>query len=103
MKNDVVVIKLDRARFLRFGHKALKQLGALTGKGLSEMGTDEFDLEQLETILYCGLLSDAKANGEVLKLEDMEDLLDQADSYSEVLESMNKALSLAFGGGKEKN
>jgi hypothetical protein len=102
-KNDVVVIKLDRPRFLRFGHKALKKLSALTGKGLANMGMDDFDLEELEKILYCGLLSDAKENGDILKLEDMEDLLDYADSYNEILEALNLALANAFGSGGEKN
>jgi hypothetical protein len=102
-KNDVVVIKLDRPRFIRFGHKALKKLGALTGKGLANMEMEEFDLEELEKILYCGLLSDAKENNETLKLEDMEDLLDCADSYQEIIEAMNKALTNAFGQGAEKN
>ncbi|MEH7503290.1 hypothetical protein V7152_14975 [Neobacillus drentensis] len=102
-KNDVVVINLDRPRFLRFGHKALKKLGALTGKGLANMGTEDFDLDELEKILFCGLLSDAKENGETLKLEDMEDILDHADSYNELLGKMNLALSKAFGSGAEKN
>jgi predicted solute-binding protein len=102
-KNDVVVINLDRPRILRFGHKALKKLGALTGKGLADLGENDFDLEELEKILYCGLLSDAKENGETLKLEDMEDLLDQAESYNELLEAMNLALTNAFGQGDEKN
>lgn len=102
-KNDVVVINLDRPRFLRFGHKALKKLGALTGKGLDNLGEGDFDLEELEKIIYCGLLSDAKENGETLKLEDMEDLLDHAESYNQLLEAMNLALGKAFGPGEEKN
>lgn len=102
-KNDVVYINLDRPRYLRFGHKALKKLGALTGKGLESLGDGNFDLEELEKILYCGLLSDAKENGEALKLEDMEDLLDEADSYEDLLEKMNLALEKAFGSGDEKN
>jgi hypothetical protein len=103
-KNDVLVINLDRPRFLRYGHKALKKLGALTGKGLAELGeNDDFDLEELEKILYCGLLSDAKENGETLNLEDMEDLLDKADSYNSLLDAMNLALTNAFGQGDEKN
>jgi predicted solute-binding protein len=102
-KNDVVVINLDRPRFLRYGHRALKKLGALTGKGLADLGENDFDLEEMEKIIYCGLLSDAKENGETLKLEDMEDLLDQAESYNELLEAMNLALTNAFGPGDEKN
>jgi hypothetical protein len=101
--NDAVVINLDRPRFLRFGHKALKKLSAMNGKSLDELGADDFDLEELEQIFYYGLSKDAKENGETLKLEDMEDLLDYADSYSELLEKMNLALSKAFGSGDEKN
>jgi hypothetical protein len=104
VKNDLTLIKLDRPRFVRFGHKALKTLSALTGKSLQELDFENFDLDDVEKILYCGLLSDAKANGEVLKLEDMEDLLDQAESYQEIINTMGEAISKAFGNSeKEKN
>jgi hypothetical protein len=102
-KNDLVVIKLDRPRFLRFGHKALKQLSALTGKGIAQMDMSNFDLEDLEKILFCGLLSDARENNETLKLEDMEDLLDKADSFVEITEKMTEAFNKSFGSGEEKN
>jgi hypothetical protein len=103
-KNDVVLIELDRVRELRFGHKALKKLMALTGKSLDTFDTDSFDIEELEKVLYCGLLSDAKEHGEVLKLEDMEDLLDQAPSYGELMDKMQEAFQVAFGQmGVEKN
>lgn len=96
-KNTEVVVQLDRPRFIRFGHRALKQLSALTGRKLQEaIKNEEFSLEELEKIMYCGLLSDAKANNEVLKLEDMEDLLDQAPNFNHVIDSMNKALDNAF-------
>ena len=105
MKNDVVMIKLDKPRFLRYGHKALKKLTAITGKTFDEINLDNFDLETLEIVLYCGLLSDAKENNETIKLEDMEDLLDQADSYSDIISAMGKAFEAAFGtnGTNEKN
>lgn len=95
-KNNYVFIELDRPRFVRFGHKALKQLFALTGKKIGTLTADEFDLGELEKIMYCGLMSDAKQNGENLKLEDMEDLLDHAENFNEIVESMNKALDMAF-------
>ena len=39
-----------------------------------------------------------------LKLEDMEDLLDLAESFGEIMEAMNKALEIAFmKTEKEKN
>ena len=96
------MIKLDKPRFLRYGHKALKKLTAITGKTFDEINLDNFDLETLEIVLYCGLLSDAKENNETIKLEDMEDLLDQADSYSDIISSMTKAFEAAFG-TNEKN
>lgn len=101
MNNDVVTIKLDRVRVLKYGHKALKTMIALTGKSLTDFNMNEFDLNELEKIIYCGLLSDAKANNEVLKLEDMEDLLDEAESFQYVVDKMSEAFEKAFGTGEE--
>lgn len=102
-KNDVVILNLDRPRELRFGHKALKTLIALTGKDIDAINIGEgMDLEEIEKIVYCGLLSDARANGETLKLEDMEDLLDQAQ-FSEIITKMTEALKKAFGSIAEGN
>lgn len=103
-KNTMVVINLDRPRFVRFGHKALKQLGALTGKKLEQMDENDFDLADLEKIMWCGLQADAREHGEDLKIEDMEDLLDSANSFAEIMNAMNKALEQAFQRTeKEKN
>jgi hypothetical protein len=103
-KNNLVYINLDRPRFVRFGHKALKQLGALTGKKLEEMDENDFDLADLEKIMWCGLQADAKEHGEDLKIEDMEDLLDSAESFGEIMIAMNKALEQSFQRTeKEKN
>lgn len=103
-KNPMVVINLDRPRFVRFGHKAIKQLTKLTGKKLEQMDENDFDLADLEKIMWCGLQADALENGETLKLEDMEDLLDTAESFGEIMNAMNKALENAFQRTeKEKN
>jgi hypothetical protein len=96
-KNDVVIINLDRPRVLRYGHLAMKKLGALTGKDIDNMDMDNFDPEELEKIIYCGLLTDAKEHNETLKLEDMEDLLDKARSYGDIIEKMELAFNAAFG------
>jgi hypothetical protein len=96
-KNDVVIINLDRPRELRFGHKALKKLTAMTGKSIDNFEMDGNNLEEIETIFFCGLFSDAKENNETLTLEDMEDILDHASSYGELLEKMTLALNAAFG------
>jgi hypothetical protein len=104
-KNDLVVINLDRPRFLRYGHKALKKLTTLTDMDISKMDMSNFQLEDLEKVLYCGLLSDAKEHDETLNLEDMEDLLDQADSFKEIMEKLNESFEKAFGTakGEQKN
>jgi hypothetical protein len=94
--NTMVVIHLDRPRFIKFGHKALKTLGTLTGKKLEQMDENDFDLAELEKIMWCGLQADAKEHGEDLKIEDMEDLLDKAESFGEIMEAMNKAFEMAF-------
>jgi len=104
-RNDIVIINLDRPRFLRYGHKALKKMSALTNMEIDAMDKiDSLDVEEIEKIVFCGLLSDAKETGENLKLEDMEDLLDQAPSYEEVISKMTEALNKSFGSlGGEKN
>lgn len=103
-KNNMVVINLDRPRFVRFGHKALKQLSVLTGKKLDQMDEKEFDLADLEKIMWCGLQADAKEHNEELKIEDMEELLDKAESFAHIIEAMNKGLEQAFQKTeKEKN
>lgn len=95
--NDVVILELDRPRVLRYGHKALKKLLALTGKSIEEIDSDNIDLEELEKYLYCGLLSDAAEHGETITLEQMEDLLDKAPSFSHYVNKMTEALNIAFG------
>jgi hypothetical protein len=96
-KNTEVIIFLDRPRSVRFGHRALKKLSVLTNRKLNEaIQTDDFDLEELEKIMYCGLLSDAKENNETITLEDMEELLDKASSFNKIIDAMNEALENAF-------
>lgn len=97
-KNDVVIINLDRPRVVRFGHKALKKIMAMTGKDIDDFDFADFGLDDIEKIMWYGLLKDAKENNETLKIEDMEDLLDYADTEAEILEKMNNAFTIAFGG-----
>lgn len=101
-KNDVVIIELDRPRMLWYGHKALKTLGALTGKTIDNLNfEDGLDMVELEKIIYCGLLTDAKAHNETLKLDDMEDLLDTVP-FQVIIEKMQQAFSASFGGGENQ-
>lgn len=96
--NDVVMINIGgRERELRYGHKALKQFQAVSGVGLEDIGKGGFDLDTVEKLIYCGLLSDARAHGEALSLEIMEDWLDEVDEFQTVVDQMGKALGNAFG------
>lgn len=89
------MIELDRPRMLWFGHKALKTLAAMTGKDIdATLNMD--NLEDLEKVIYCGLLTDAKAHNEVLKLEDMEDLLDKGN-LKDIMLKLQQAFENAFG------
>lgn len=103
-KNDIVMIELDRPRMLWFGHKALKTLTALTGKQVDELEINGSDLEDLEKIFYCGLMKDAKENGETLTIEQMEDLMDYVP-FGELMAKLEDAFKAAFGdaAGTEKN
>ena len=68
------------------------------------MDENDFDLADLEKVMWCGLQADAREHNEVLKLEQMEDLLDSASSFGEIMEAMNKALEQSFQRTeKEKN
>lgn len=94
--NDVIIIELDRPREIRFGHKALKTYQALSGQSLEQLGQGGFSFEDIEKLVYSGLLSDARANGETLTIEMVEDLLDDHD-IQDTIEKMSKALEKAFG------
>jgi hypothetical protein len=94
--NTVVIIELDRPRELRFGHKALKTYQALTGQSLEELGQGGFSFEDIEKLVYAGLLSDARTNNETLTLEKVEDLLDDHD-IQDTISKMSEALEGAFG------
>ncbi|WP_127491334.1 hypothetical protein [Paenibacillus glycanilyticus] len=102
-KNDVVIIELDRPRELRFGHKAIKRIAAATGKSMEEMEGGNISFDDIELYLYYGLLSDARQHNEELKLEDMEDLLDEAPTYSHIIEKLQEAFVVSFGGLAEGN
>lgn len=97
-KNDVIIIVLDKPRELRYGHKALKKLSAKTGMSMESMSEGEIDFEQIETILFYGLEADDRKNhGGQLTVDQMEDLLDEAESVKYYMDKMTEAFSAAFG------
>jgi hypothetical protein len=104
-KNAVVIIELDKLRELRFGHKALKTFQAISDVKIEDIGSEGMDFDSIEKLIYCGLLSDARKNGETLTLEQVEDMLDDAP-IQYVIDKMTEAMNLSFGGEgevKEKN
>jgi hypothetical protein len=97
MNNDVVILELDRPRVLKYGYKALKTLVAMTGKEIDDIVSSEnMNFEDIEKIIYCGLLSDARANNEDLKLEQMEDLL-ELKPFNYTMKKMTEAFTASFG------
>lgn len=94
-KNDVVIIELDRPRQLWLGHKALKTMSALLGKSLEEMNTGNFSMDEVEKVMYCLMLRDAREHGETLELSQMEDLLDLVP-FGAVAAKMEAAFEAAF-------
>lgn len=107
-KNSVpVVINLDKPRILKFGHKALKQLKAMTGKTLIQIDESitNLDPEEIEIYMYCGLLVDAKSNNEELTLEKVEDILEEAENYRVIIAKLGEAIARSFGadGDETKN
>ena len=96
-KNDLVLVQLDRLREVRFGHKSLKMLSVLLGKNMAQFDESQIDLGDIEKVMYCGLAYRiVKNHGENLELEQMEDLLDLAPSYGDIIKAMNDALNKAF-------
>lgn len=98
-KNDLVVIILDRPREIRLGHKALKMYQSITGKSMEELARGAFNFEQIEIMLYCGMLADAIKNGEKLTIEIVADLLDE-HSIPDTVSKVSIALDYAFSGNE---
>lgn len=90
-----VVIRLDRPRELKLTHRAMKTFSTLTGCRLEEMEEAIQDPVKLEALYYSMLKSDADKNGESLKVDDMEGLMDEATPGA-LLSAAGKAIELAF-------
>jgi hypothetical protein len=94
-KTDIVMIELDRARELRFGHKALKMIKATFDKNLIDIikdGLNDIEPKTLETIYHAGLIGDDKD----LKIEDIEDIIDRV-SFVTLITKMTDAINKTYG------
>lgn len=99
MNNDVVIIKLDRERQLKFTHKALKSISAELGKSIDEIDNEvnPTNFELIETMLHAGLQFDAKEKNETLERSQIEDLLEYAPSIAYSFEKIFEAWKVAWG------
>lgn len=96
-RNDTVMINLGGEPYeLRFGHKALKAMLASMNKNLEDLEVNGNNMEEVEKVMYFGLMSHCRKKGIDLKLEDMEDLLDEAESYGDVINKITLAINKAF-------
>lgn len=104
MNNDIVLINLDRPRQLKFTHSALKRLVADTGDSVDDIGRkfNPANFELIETMVFYGLLKDAKDNSEVLSADKVVDLLDEAPSFAHVVEKLTDAWFVAMGTNRDE-
>ncbi|RKN86742.1 hypothetical protein [Paenibacillus ginsengarvi] len=104
MNNDVVILQLDRLRQIKFTNTAMKTLVKLTGKPIDEIGSELIpdNFEIMEQAFFCGLLFDAKENGETLTMEKAVDLFDTAPVYFDVLKAIFEAWNIACGGSSKE-
>lgn len=97
-----VEIKLDRPRTLKFTFNALAQLeDVLNLESIIELETKKLSVKIVRAMLWAALLHE----DENLTLEDAGRLMDQAASFVELVQSIQKAYQIAMSGnepGKEK-
>lgn len=88
--NNVVMIKLDKDRELRFGHKAMKKIESILGKPLMKLDMNELTSEQLETLYVCGLNDDSVSS------ENITDIMDVVP-YNVLIQKLTEAVMASFG------
>lgn len=91
-KLDTVILELDRVRELRFGFKGLKIIEGMFGKPLLEIDLHKLKSDDIQKIIYAGLVSDDKE----LTLDEVEDIIDMIN-YMELIKKMNLAIAKAYG------
>lgn len=93
--NDVVMIELDCPRELKLGHKALKRFSALTGSSMAGLEEEIQHYDKLACLMYVMLAVDAEKRGEILKPEQVDDLLEDVP-ITRQLQLCMKAIQAAF-------
>ena len=91
-KNDIVMIKLDRPRELKFTHKVMKRFCAATGCKLSEIENTVDDYDNMTLLIYEML----RAEDPGLTQEQCDNLLDQVN-LGMILQKGAEAIAAGFG------
>ena len=92
----IVTFDADKARNLKYGMNALIQLEKELGKPLTNMGAEEFKLEDLRTMLFIGL----KWEDKELTKDAVGDIMDEAiekHGMEYLSKKLAEALQGAFG------
>jgi hypothetical protein len=99
MKNDVIIMNLDKPRVLKFGNKALKKIEKILNCKISKIEINELGIEELEKIVHAGLLhEDAE-----LALEKVVDLLDEHMVFGNIIKTVTEGFLAAYGTNLEEN
>jgi len=92
-KNKAVAIKLDKQRKLKFTFNAFCELEEALGRPLSELQEKGFKMKDLRALVWAGLLHESPD----LTIEEVGNLIDEAESLEEVTNAVVKAVEAALG------
>lgn len=96
-KKQMIVLKWDKPRELKYGMNALAKLEKMIGKPLSQMNTTNMGIYEMRDMLYCGLYHEDKD----LTLEKVGDLVDEyADDMADLGKKLNEAIQASLDGKK---
>lgn len=105
MRKPVVLINLDRPRRLRYTTNALANMEEALKKPIGQLVNDFssglFGFRDIRAIVWAGLLHESPD----LTQSEVGDMIDQAESFPEVVRQVGEALRAAFGEktGEAKN
>ena len=95
MNNDIILIKLDKERTLKFRRKELKLLEKSFGKKISKIDFSDLGIDDLTKIIHTGLLHEQPE----LTLEQAEELIDNSDMpFGDLIKAAMQAFSIALAG-----
>lgn len=90
--NDIVILKLDKPREIKFGIKAIKIIEKLKKCKISNLNLDQLTADELIQITHAGLVDKSDTT-----VEQLEDLIDQYTTIGNVIIIISEAFQVAFG------